>query len=135
MNDTPEHDTSEYTSTGFRDGDARQGFGDDGGTRVGRPDGAGSNASPQDPNGSGRQAGGSHAGGTTSQERLAPHDTQGPPRPGQAGTNTGPVVDGIEGSELDGVDAQGPQQSRLQAASQGIDDGPAAGDERRTDDL
>lgn len=126
MKDTPENDRSEYTDTGFRDGDARAGFGDDGGTRVGRPDGAGSNASAQDPNG------GQHAGG---QARVAPHDVSGPPRPGQAGTNTGPVADGIEGSELDGDDTPGQQQSRVRAASEGINEGRAAGDDRRVDDL
>ncbi len=123
MKDTPQNDKSEYVNTGFRDGDAREGFGDDGGTRVGRPDGTGSDHSPQDPN-AGRQAG---------QARLAPHDTEGPPRPGQAGTNTSPVADGIEGSEVD--DAPGPQQSRVQAASEGVNPEPAAGDERRVFDL
>lgn len=121
MKDTPENDKSEYTNTGFRDGDAREGFGDDGGTRVGRPDGAGSNASSQDPN-------------RVGQAHLAPHDASGPQRPGQAGTNNGPVADGIEGSQLDG-DAQGEQQSRVQAASEGVNPAPAAGDERRVFDL
>jgi hypothetical protein len=128
MKDTPQNDSSEYTNTGFRDGDARAGFGDDAGTRVGRPDGAGSNASAADPNA--RQAGGA------GQAHVAPHDAEGPPHPGQAGTNNSPVAGGIEGSELDGSDAgQGQQQSRLQAASQGVNEGPAAGDERRVDDL
>lgn len=126
MKNTPENDRSEYTDTGMRDGDRREGFGDDAGTRVGRPDGAGSNASPADPNHGGQQAGGA---------RVAPHDVSGPPIPGQAGTNTGPVADGIEGSEVDGDDAQGQQQRRVQAASEGISEGPAAGDARRVDDL
>ena len=123
MKDTPQNDKSEYVNTGFRDEDAREGFGDDGGTRVGRPDGAGSDRSPQDPNG------GAHAG----KAQVAPHDTQGPPRPGQAGTNTEPVADGIEGSETD--DDQGQQQSRVQAASEGVNPGPAAGDDRSVYDL
>jgi hypothetical protein len=117
MKDTPQNDKSEYVNTGFRDGDAREGFGDDGGTRVGRPDGAGSNSSPQDPNAR-------HAG----QAQPAPHDTQGPPRPGQAGTNTSPVADGIEGSET--TEEQGSQQSRVQAASESVNPPPAAGDDR-----
>jgi hypothetical protein len=125
MKDTPQNDKSEYVNTGFRDGDAREGFGDDGGTRVGRPDGAGSNHSDADPNA------GQHAGGA----RLAPHDTQGPPRPGQAGTNTSPVADGIEGSEVDDDAPQGQQQSRVQAASEGVNPGPAAGDDRSVYDL
>jgi hypothetical protein len=124
MKDTPQNDKSEYVNTGFRDEDAREGFGDDGGTRVGRPDGAGSDHSPQDPN-AGQRAGQAH---------LAPHDTQGPPRPGQAGTNTSPVADGIEGSEVDDA-GQGEQQSRVQAASEGVNPEPAAGDERRVFDL
>ena len=127
MKDTPQNDKSEYTNTGFRDGDTREGFGDDGGTRVGRPDGAGSNSSPQDPNGGRQQAGG--------QARVAPHDVSGPPVPGQAGTNTGPVADGIEGSELDGNPGQGDQQSRVRAASEGLNESRAAGDDRRIDDL
>ena len=121
MHDTPENDKSEYTDTGFRDGDARQGFGDDGGTRVGRPDGAGSNASTADPNGG---------------ARVAPRDAQGGHQiPGQAGTNTTPVPDGIEGSEIDGASEQGSQQSRVQAAAEGLTPGPAAGDDRPTFDL
>ena len=65
MQTPPENDRSAYTDTGLRDGDPREGFGDDAGTRVGRPDGAGSNASPADPNrSSGQQAGAA---------RVAPH--------------------------------------------------------------
>lgn len=128
MRDTPQNDKSEYVDTGFRDGDAREGFGDDAGTRVGRPDGAGSNSSARDPNS------GQRAGSAAGQARVAPHDTQGPPRPGQAGTNTSPVADGIEGGEVDDA-GQGQQQSRVQAASEGITPAPAAGDERRIDDL
>lgn len=122
MKDTPKNDKSEYVDTGFRDGDARAGFGDDGGTRVGRPDGAGSNHSPDDPNAR-------HAGGA----RVAPHDTQGAPRPGQAGTNTDPVADGIEGADVD--PGQGKNQSRVQAASEGLTPGPSQTDDRATYDL
>ena len=128
MKDTPQNDRSEYVNTGFRDGDRREGFGDDGGTGVGRPDGAGSNHSRRDPNA------GMQAAGNSGDARVAPHDTQGPPRPGQAGTNTSPVADGIEGSEADEGE-QGQQQSRVRAASEGITPAPAAGDERRIDDL
>lgn len=132
MKDTPQNDRSEYVDTGMRDGDTREGFGDDGGTRVGRPDGAGSNASPQDP-----QRDGHHAA-----TREAPRDASGPQRPGQAGTNTSPVPGGIEGSQMDGeeaTDAQGQQQSRVQAASGSpggsVNPERAAGDDRRVDDL
>jgi hypothetical protein len=120
MKDTPQNDKSEYVNTGFRDDDRREGFGDDGGTRVGRPDGAGSNSSPADPNGDQRA-------------HRAPHDAQGAPAPGQAGTNTSPVAGGIEGSEVDAE--QGSQQSRVQAASEGVNPAPAAGDERAVYDL
>lgn len=121
MKNTPENDKSEYTDTGFRDGDPRQGFGDDGGTRVGRPDGAGSNASPADPN----------QGGQQRYADLAPYDSQpGEPVPGQTSTNTTPVPDGLEGSEIDNYEEQGQQQTRVQDAAQGIDPGPAAGDNR-----
>lgn len=125
MQGTPENDKSEYTDTGFRDGDARQGFGDDGGTRVGRPDGAGSNASPQDPN-----------AGQPGAARVAPYDAQGGHHiPGQAGTNTTPVPDGIEGSDLEANAGEGPQQARVQDAALGITPGPAAGDDRPTYDV
>ena len=115
MKDTPENDKSEYTNTGFRDGDTREGFGDDGGTRVGRPDGAGSNASAAQP---------------------APYDGQGGHQtPGQPGTNTTPVPDGIEGADVGAEDHQGQQQSRVQDAAAGITPGPAVGDDRSTFDL
>lgn len=111
MPNTPENDRSEYLDTGMRDPDGRAGFGDDMGTRVGRPDEA----------------------------RVAPHDVSGPPIPGQAGTNTGPVSSGIEGSELDGEPVgPGPQQARVQAAAEGdadLNDQQAAGDNRRVDNL
>jgi hypothetical protein len=126
MKDTPQNERSEYTDTGFRDGDRREGFGDGGGTRVGRPDGAGSNASPTDPNGGGSSGGGA---------RPAPYDAQGGHQiPGQPGTNTTPVVDGIEGSEV-GDTPQGQQQSRVQASAAGLTPGPAAGDDRSTYDV
>ena len=121
MKDTPQNDRSEYTDTGFRDGDRREGFGDDGGTRVGRPDGAGSNASSRDP---------SHGGA-----HPAPYDAQGGRQtPGRPGTNTTPVPDGIEGAGASD-DAQGQQQSRVQASAEGLTPGPAAGDDRTTYDL
>jgi hypothetical protein len=124
MNNTPENDKSEYVHTGMRDADPRAGFGDDGGTRVGRPDGAGSDASPE-----------GHA--RTAAARVAPHDVEGPPVPGQAGTNTGPVAGGIEGSELDGHEnaGSGQQQARVRAAAEGLNDQHAAGDNRRVDNL
>ena len=124
MTNTPENDKSEYVHTGMRDADARPGFGDDAGTRVGRPDGAGSNASAE-----------GHM--RTEGARVAPHDVSGPQIPGQAGTNTGPVAGGIEGSEIDGQvnPGSGPQQSRVQAAAEGLNDQHAAGDDRRVDDL
>jgi hypothetical protein len=124
QNDPKQNDKSEYLNTGFRDQDGREGFGDDGGARVGRPDGAGSNASAQDPNQSGKA-------------HEAPLDASGPPRPGQAGTNAGPVDGGIEGSLIDDGEggAQGDQQSRIQEASEGVDMGKAAGDERPTYNL
>lgn len=119
--DHASNDRSQYISDGHRQGDAREGFGDDGGTRVGRPDGAGSNAS---------------AAGAAGNAREAPHDVSGAPRPGQAGTNAGPVPDGIEGSLTDGDEAtQGQQQSRVQRSAEGLNQGRAAGDDRPTYDL
>ena len=113
--DRERNDRSEYLDTGFRDPDGREGFGDDGGTRVGRPDGA----------------------SDASSARRAPHDAQrgGRSAPGQPGTNTDAVDDGIEGSILADDSAEGDQQSRVRAASEGVDMGRAAGDERRVDDL
>ena len=119
-------DKRDYVNDGLRDGDPREGFGDDGGTRVGRPDGAGSNASPRDPN----------QGGGHGEAHRAPLDAEGHAAAGQAGTNTSPVDAGLEGSLTDGDDAeQGDQQSRVQAASEGVNPGRAAGDERRVFDL
>ena len=65
---------SRYTNTGDRGSDPRHGFGDDQGTRVGRPDGA----------------------------QEAPRDANPGQRAGQPGTNDDAVADGIEGSILDG---------------------------------
>jgi hypothetical protein len=132
-------DRSDYTDTGMRGPDRREGFGDDQGTRVGRPDGA-------------REASQSHGA-----------------RPGQPGTNRDPVPDGIEGSIMDEDAGQargaqerrseddalhasgagsgsGPEQSRVQEAahraertsndpSLSDDVNRAAGDNRRVDDL
>jgi hypothetical protein len=111
-------DRSGYTDDGLRGKDAREGFGDDMGTRVGRPDGA----------------------------REAPHDAgSSGTRAGQVGTNDGAVADGIEGSILDrdagqargsqdrDPDSAGIEQSRVQAASEGVN--RPAGDNRRIDDL
>jgi hypothetical protein len=129
------NDRSEYLNDGFRDGEKREGFGDDGGARVGRPDGAGSNASPRDPNQGGHEGG--HEGGHQGEAHRAPHDAEGHAAAGQAGTNTSPVDAGLEGSLTDGDDdaAQGQQQSRVQSASEGVNPGRAAGDERRVFDL
>jgi phosphoribosyl 1,2-cyclic phosphodiesterase len=105
--DPKQNDKSEYLNTGFRDQDGREGFGDDKGTRVGRPDSA----------------------------QPAPLDASGGSEPGQAGTNSESVDDGLEGSILEADGPQGPQQSRVQAASEGVNPGRAAGDERRVFDL
>jgi hypothetical protein len=122
MKDTPQNDKSEYVNTGFRDGDARDGLRRRRRHARRRPDGAGSDHSTATRTPAARRRG-----------QLAPHDTQGPPRPGQAGTNTDPVDDGIEGSEVG--DDQGQQQSRVQAASEGVNPGKAAGDERSVYDV
>jgi hypothetical protein len=111
-------DRSRYTDDGLRGSDAREGFGDDMGTRVGRPDGA----------------------------REAPRDAGSPgSRRGQPGTNDDAVADGIEGSIMDldagqargsqdrDPDSAGTEQSRVQAASEGVN--RPAGDNRRIDDL
>jgi hypothetical protein len=98
-------DRSEYTDTGFRGKDGREGFGDDMGTRVGRPDGA----------------------------HEAPRDAgSGGNRPGQPGTNADAVDGGIEGSIMDDEgNGEGDEQSRVRGASRaGMDPDPEAGDER-----
>ena len=108
--DQKKNDKSQYLDDGFRDTDGREGLGDDKGTRVGRPDGAAAQPAPRD----------AQAGGGT---------------PGQAGTNTEPVTGGLEGS-LTGNEGSGPQQSRVQDAALGQDDGgDKAGDDRRVFDL
>jgi hypothetical protein len=116
-------DRKDYSDTGMRGREGREGFGDDMGTRVGRPDGA-------------REA--SQSGGT---------------RPGQPGTNRDAVPDGIEGSimdedagqargaqerrsEDDGLHGSGLGQSKIQdSAREGDDVNRPAGDNRRIDDL
>lgn len=107
--DRKQNPKSEYTDTGFRDRDGREGFGDDMGTRIGRPDGT---AQP------------------------APRDAQlGDQVPGDPSTNTEPVSNGIEGSLL-GNGTEGAAQSRVQAAAEGPDGSARAGsDESRVDDL
>jgi hypothetical protein len=104
-----ENDRTEYLDTGFREGDTREGFGDDMGTRIGRPDGV--------------------------EAKRAPLDSQGGrrPEPGQPGTNADPVSDGIEGA-MTGEAESGPQQSRVQDAAR-EDGGDKAGDDRRVFDL
>lgn len=113
MRDDQQNDKSQYVNDGFRDRDAREGFGDDQGTRVGSPDGA--------------------------RAQRAPHDAQrGSPTPGQPGTNTDPVTDGIEGvmTGSESSEGNGPQQARVQDATRGVDDGgDKAGDDRRVFDL
>ena len=76
-----------YTDTGNRDEDARTGFGDDMGTRIGRPDGAGERQQEH-------QASGGAQG--------APHDANPKQSPGQPSTNDSAVPDGIEGSLTEG---------------------------------
>lgn len=105
-----ENDRSEYLDTGFRQDDGREGFGDDMGTRVGRPDGATAKPAPLDAQGGKR------------------------PAPGQPGTNADPVSDGLEGA-MTGESGSGPQQSRVQDAASGDDGGDKAGDDRRVFDL
>ncbi|MGZ8471420.1 MAG: hypothetical protein ACXW61_16675 [Gemmatirosa sp.] len=110
--DEQQNDKSQYVNDGFRDRDGREGFGDDMGTRVGRPDGA-------------REA------------RQAPEDAQrGESEAGQPSTNSEPVSNGIEGS-LTGDEHEGPQQSWVRASTQQRPDGSArAGDDdSRIDDL
>ena len=86
-----------YTDTGHRGEDPRHGFGDDMGTRVGRPDGA-------------REAHQAH------QAHQAPRDANPDQRPGQPGTNDEAVPDGIEGSILED---EGDRQRDVQNASRG----------------
>ena len=103
-------DKRDYAKDGSRGRDDRQGFGDDMGTRVGRPDGE----------------------SDASSARPAPRSGSATSAPGQAGTNTEAVADGIEGSIMDD---EGTQQRRVRGASEGMAPEPASGDERRIDDL
>ena len=103
-------DKREYLQDGGRGRDDRHGFGDDMGTRVGRPDGE----------------------SDASSARPAPRSGETTSAPGQAGTNTGAVADGLEGSILED---EGDQQRRVRGASEGMAPEPATGDERRIDDL
>lgn len=96
-----------YTDRGHRGEDPRHGFGDDMGTRVGRPDGA----------------------------HEAPHDASGAQRPGQAGTNRDSVADGLEGSILSEDGAEGSEQRRVREASGDVNPDPETGDDRRVFDL
>ena len=107
--DRDQNDRSEYTNTGFRGKDDREGFGDDQGTRVGRPDGAGSaSRAPLDAQGSGGQS-----------------------ADGQPGTNSAPVADGLEGSIQADRSGEGAQQARVRsAADAGSDDEREQGDDR-----
>ena len=116
-------DRSEYSKDGLRGRESREGFGDDMGTRVGRPDGA-------------RESTSSHGA-----------------RPGQPGTNDEAVPDGLEGSimdddadqargaqerrtEDDGLQGSGPEQARVQDSARKSDEvNRPAGDNRRVDDL
>ena len=101
-----------YLNDGDRPRDAdrgREGFGDDGGARVGRPDEGHPSAS------------------------RAPLHGEGTGRvPGQPGTNAGGVPDGIEGDILsdDPAGKQGSAQSRVQADTE-----PKTGDDRTVHDL
>lgn len=97
-----------YTDTGHRGEDPRRGFGDDMGTRVGRPDGA----------------------------HEAPRDASPGQRPGQPGTNADEVADGLEGSIMnDEGAAQRRVQDASRADDDAVNPDPAAGDARRTFDL
>jgi hypothetical protein len=100
--DSQQNDKSQYLNDGFRDRDGREGFGDDGGTRVGRPEGA-------------------------QEAKRAPEDAQrGESEPGQPGTNSEPVNNGIEGS-INSDEGEGSEQSRVRAATQRPDGSSRAG--------
>ncbi|AHG89131.1 hypothetical protein J421_1594 [Gemmatirosa kalamazoonensis] len=104
-----------YTETGNRGEDPRHGFGDDMGTRVGRPDGA----------------------------REAPRDANPGQQPGQPGTNDEAVADGLEGSIMEGEgrgqrdvrDATRADASRADASRGDVNPDPESGDEREIYDL
>jgi hypothetical protein len=113
--DRQQNDKSQYLNDGFRDRDGREGFGDDMGTRVGRPDGA-------------REA--------KREAKQAPEDAQrGESEAGQPGTNREPVSNGIEGA-LTGDEGEGAEQARVRASTQRPDGSARAGDaDSRIDDL
>ena len=99
---------SRYTDTGHRGEDPRHGFGDDQGTRVGRPDGA--SEAPRDAN----------------PDRYA----------GNPSTNDDAVPDGLEGAIIDGEGDEGDGQRRIQDASRGdVNPDREAANERPTYDL
>ena len=85
--------SDKYTDDGGRGRDDREGFGDDMGTRIGRPDGASA---------------------------------------GQPSTNEEPVADGLEGSIMEG---DGQRNVQRGSESPGAAPDPAAGNDRRIDDL
>ena len=94
-----------YTDRGHRGEDPRDGFGDDMGTRVGRPDGA----------------------------QEAPRDASGAQRPGQPGTNADEVPDGIEGSIMN--DEGGEQRRVRGASGDVNADNKGTGRDRPIHDL
>ena len=96
-----------YTDTGYRGEDPRHGFGDDMGTRVGRPDGA----------------------------HEAPRDASSPPVPGQPSTNDGAVADGIEGSIVEGEGQRDVQNASRRAANPDVNPDREPGSEREIYDL
>jgi hypothetical protein len=104
-------DKHEYLADGLRKGDGREGFGDDMGTRIGRPDDA----------------------------QPAPRDASKKRPDGQAGTNNDAVADGIEGSIMDDDADEGEQQRRVRSATQDANDdvnpAPEAGNDRPVFDL
>ena len=110
-------DRSRYTDNGFRARDGREGFGDDMGTRVGRPDGA--------------RAGQPGQAGTN---RDAVPD-------GIEGSIMDEDADQARGaqerrSEDDALHGSGPEQGRVQDAARQSDAvNRPAGDNRRIDDL
>lgn len=100
-------DERKYTDTGMRGSDPREGFGDDMGTRIGRPDGE----------------------SDASSARPAPRDASRGSTPGQAGTNADAVTDGEEGSIMDRANREGRDDPDA------VNPPRAAGDDRRIDDL
>lgn len=103
---------NDYVKDGDRPRDAdrgREGFGDDQGARVGRPD-----------------------EGHPSPARAPLHGEGTGRVPGQPGTNVGGVPDGLEGDigSDDAASRQGSAQSRVQADTE-----PKSGDDRTVHDL